>query len=1617
MSNLFTHTVQPLGSTTSPVEDLAAEVAEAFDKISDTYDIEPNMLTTFREAIGNFSLEDLQPHGVSKSFSEVHNITSKESSFLLKAVPEGGSLSISYVDNLGTTKILREVGVNTPFTGLDEFKVNGKQVKVNLDVPRGSSISLGVVYKGETFKLGGKKFLPNVFKKLDGTFKVKAVESGSEYELEYDRNINDFIDEFKISPGSEITFFSTEDGNEWTKIEVDSHSLGGNKVKFSSTSFNNTPTTYVTAYVNNTSLSGVINSLYKEFIEHKHGNEELTQNIDSYSLTNRVVSNDKIIYKDDNIVNYQYPQYFNREGHNPNLDAVFENSILGDVFISRQLTDGSGRYKGLDKDSNSIIFGDPSLGPKLRYSRENRSTLLSNIDNINGLKITTLDPSKWVLSLNNSQFYSTDTSGLKIKPENNLVDITSEDASIPNTVKVDAIEVGKLATIKDAKISSLKINDIHFKEHDNNVDLEVVPLPNSSGIAPQIFIRMPLTAKRFTAEEFNVDSGKFKQLAIGDVVFNEDLDKNLVITTNTDREINVNPKTNFKEGSFQNLELDNVSFGSIIFDKDTISGEDVLSIHSTASTSTIDVKAKTILRDVDIKSSTQDNLKIGDVLLSETDNKSLEFSSENNKPVIFSTPVEFKNITTNPGGTVNLNELVVGNTKVSANGNNTEVNTIDTSIDTTFKINSKSYLKETEIELGVIKSGKADTLKIGGSSFVGTPDGNIVVEPDNPTDNTITVRTKTLLSKGEADNFLARALNYNSSLVGKVTLAKDLQDNLEVTSEDEAKVIFKAPVVLDNAVANNLVMEGGTLKGTTVSGLKVGNIVFQKEDTSDSLEVIREDDVSKYLIKVPVNVTDLTANILDAESLKPVTIDFDGVKTTIDQDNNLVFSDKDKDDPKKVIFKSEVEMDKLSLKTFSTPLYRLYNKDKIELDADNYIQNINNRLVIVNSKAVNYVGSDKNSGIQFSHEQLGNYSAKQYISSNAGAKAVETERNFFFETDTTNGVYFIKNTSNKISVNGTQYGFNDATAQRNISDLTRWFRSDIYVGKIEGYSANLKTADESSKNGLVIGSTRLSVIGPGTDCPEGITVLESGDSIHLVQPMGDKETGCKNLSYQEVFTGPLNVKGAVSIDGGMTLTEDFITNGTLAGQNLVVANETELRDLVVTGGLKVSDKATFNSEVEFKNPLTFKNEVVSESNITARSFISTNNSEFQKSVEVTKDLNVGGDVAVQGSLTTKSGFRTDAKVIARGVETQALVASDTTINGGLVLNREMVLSGSAHFKNVLKVEGDIETNSKLSVRDGITTGSIHAIKEVYSRGKLTALDGAEIQGRTIQIGGADSAVTIDGKLQFNTSDVAFNSAVSIYENFKVAGNSEFNGKIEVKNGLDVEGSIKVTGNLTVDSNVKFASELKGKSLELDQTLAVKGSITGNSVTAQSIAIENNANIAHLFISGSLTTNTNTRLNAGESHLSSVTTTDTRSENSFAGKIVAAGGISSLRPIEVSESISVGNGNVLINNSGIKLVGDLTARSVKSDLLEGTASIQTPAAIAGSGNRIASSIATGIPARKFVRMNNFAVDGIAVFNSPVVVDTLLFRDLVYLDDNRDSDKAKGLNITARKAYYA
>lgn len=1315
MNELFQHTVQPIGSSTSPVEDLALEVSDAFNKISERLDIHPNIITSYKEAIGNPIFKDLKQHKITKQVTETHNILETESNIVLENIPDTSSLSLSYLYNSNNIN-LTEVNNLSDFTAYDQYKIEGKVITLNVKVQPGSSIAITAIYNCTTFDLNNEKILPNVFKKETGEWYLTATQvSESSYELDYDTNISDSLNNHITYLNSVLHIFSSEDGVNWQEVDVITYSIKSNKIEFKSDTLNFNTSTVFAVYVNNTSITQLLNNLYIEFLNHNHSNSNISKNIDIRDIVNRTVNVRNISYKNHKIPNYSFPQYLNREGHNASLDGVYENSMLGKLFISRILSADGEKYKGFDEDSNKLIFSDPDLGHALNFSKIEQALLLSSGGTLNGLKILTKGVSKYSLSLNNTFIYSDHSRGLKIEPEAKVLDITSNDYSNKYTVKTDNLQVKSNAEIK--------------------------------------------------------------------------------------------------------------------------------------------------------------NLRIGDILLEEnTLTKGLSVWTGNSKSII-----DFKS-------------------KVTLNS---------------------ADITTTSIQTGAVADLTSNKISIGNVEFKKDYDGN-------------------------------------------TSISKKLVEN------NQAIIKSTVPIEASSLKVNTLETTTLTnLKNVVVSEISINGFRFGKSNTSDNFDV-------------------------------------SGGK-------GLAFN-----------FSSDLNTNNLYSQQLHASNYLLRNNDKIVLDSKNYLTNLNDKFSFVQDEnSLNFIGSGKNTGITFKDSENNLPIFKQFISSNSGVNTTEGDRNLFLESDVSSGVYFLRPTNKKISSNGVVFGYNDPSAERNISDLSKWFRQDLYAGKLEVSSINAATATGDAKNGISIGSTKLSVVGPEQNCPSGLTIFESAEGIHLVQPLASDAEGCNNLVYQEVTSGTFNTKGDLSIEGNATVTEDLVVSGTIAGETLIITGESETESLEVNDTLKVNGKATFTSEVNFKNDLKLTNELVSQARIEAKTLEVKGGTILDKNVDIGGNLFVGGTISVNEGLNVNQGLSVNGVLKAKNIDVEGLKTTFIDNLGDLSVAGSLDLQGKAVIKNSLSVQGNAEITSNLNVNSSIISKNLYTIEEVACRGKLSVLGGAEIVGKNITLGTSDSVLQINGKLQFNTTDVTLNSSLKIYNSLRVSDDAEISGKLYNKNGIETDSYVKIVGALNVESSAQFNSNVSFKSASVSQNLDIQGSLIAASITTESLSLTGTANIANLNITNSLAMGLNTNLVAGNAKFTSLDVTDSNAYNNISGNLSVSKDLDVIKNMSVGQDLVFGNGSMIINSQGIKATeGDLEADNLKINRLEGKSRAQVPANILTNTHPIAVQIANSIPERNFIKLDNFVVEGISIFNNPVMVDTLVFKDLIYAGSASDYDKGfVGVDIIARRAVYA
>lgn len=451
-SNLFIHQVVPQNATISPVENLAVEVGEAFDKLHSLIGSK-NLVVNFSDLIGQFLLNDIQYHGFSKDVQE--SISAEDSNLELSySVDTNFNINASYMTGQ-TETVLTLVQPNTSFSGVNQFKVSGKLITLSNDL---SGKTIKFTYKG--LVNGFNNIKPNVIQDTNGYIKDLVKTATGVYTVSYNINVQeDVLKLFTRDPQSSLVYLiSTKDSN-YEIIPYEHYSINNNNITFNIEDSYAEDVTSVIVFVLNSTVTEFITSLYKEFINHSHGKNSFNRLIEHSSLLNNYKNTAKIYYKQLDIDNYPHPQYLNREGYNPSLVSAYENALLGDLFLSATITAEDQTYKTLSKNSYKILFGDPVVGSKLYYDTTLKSlNVLAGVAD-NGLNISVALDKKALSINNNSSYISENSTGTIIKGVKNTV-LIGADVNEQSTLQADNLISTKTADFNNVITNTFSIGDV-----------------------------------------------------------------------------------------------------------------------------------------------------------------------------------------------------------------------------------------------------------------------------------------------------------------------------------------------------------------------------------------------------------------------------------------------------------------------------------------------------------------------------------------------------------------------------------------------------------------------------------------------------------------------------------------------------------------------------------------------------------------------------------------------------------------------------------------------------------------------------------------------------------------------------------------------------------------------------------------------------------------------------------------------------------------------------------------------------------------------------------------------------------------------------------------------------
>lgn len=601
MSKYFEHIPQGT-NTVNQVENLATEVDTAFTSIEDLLFQDDQVNSSVNSSIGSLDNKYIKEYVPNKGL--ISNYTqnlyfprnSQEASLdLFPSLILGDLNTVSVINQIVpatvyTYKVNGILDNATDFTFVDKKVVFGKAPETNE--------SLVITYKGYNTTtpddpddwpfelryniLQHKQFDNTIINSFTFTsVGTQKTVSGYNFKNMCSTFVKSVID---TNPTDLNKYVAVYDSN-GTRINITNPEITTSYFRF------NTDDTIATAtvklYVANASLGTLIECIYRLFYAHDHGTNG-GNNINHgallglYENTYDSNGNPVINYKVSDKLNYDHPQYLNREGfvNDPN---IYNNSFLGDLLLAS--TENGNRRNNLNANSVKLVFGEYASGHKMYFNQADNCLWVDSISK-DGVKFLT-PQDKRAISINDHSFVDTTyTSGntdkalkltLKSEDDNQLGVLQLTRKRIVGGVATDDDKAKllsydsefSLSLIKDtltidngAKISFgspslidiVKENDgLHFKTEDTGV---------STG-ASDVHFDVKVFANNLKAE--HVDAKEIHLKADQKIVFNTDLHESneydFINYDNSQLNIKSNSSVNFNNnGRLTGLTFDNRQF-------------------------------------------------------------------------------------------------------------------------------------------------------------------------------------------------------------------------------------------------------------------------------------------------------------------------------------------------------------------------------------------------------------------------------------------------------------------------------------------------------------------------------------------------------------------------------------------------------------------------------------------------------------------------------------------------------------------------------------------------------------------------------------------------------------------------------------------------------------------------------------------------------------------------------------------------------------------------------------------------------------------------------------------------------------------------------------------------
>lgn len=845
-TNFFEHETIPQNSTISPVENLAVETSDAFTRLS-TILSTSSILPSFSSVIGSYTLLDINYHGFEEDYTESFSLEDSTKDIVLATEPTD-IISVSYLNVTTNSEVYLSPRLTAQeFTDKNQYKVIGKVLSLSGDF---TNITLKIKYKGIRKSFGNLNLRPNIIKNSNNSYLVNLVRKDDfTYSLTYDVNLSTNIEKIFGGPVLDPSkiYLLIKDGDEFKNISFESVYESGKDLIF--TLEQELDDDYqAVVYISNVTISEFLTGFYKEFLQHSHAKDGSENLITHSDLLDLYKNTSTIFYKDLGIVNYDHPQYLNREGYNSSLTAVYENALLGDLFLASKINENDQEYKTLLKNSNSILFGDPVRGSKIYFDAQKKVINLLSGNNLNGLNIEVSNSQK-ALMINNASYLQESSSELNISGKNSVVKVVAQNVSETSKLIADNIEAVDSIATPSLKTDEINVGNVLVSKEGDNIHVGLKdPTVNAKLVTTVTSEFTDLNADHFNAATISV--GDSDRIEIDELNYITKHDKGFEVNSSgTTKFVTSGLRTGLSVGKNDELSVN-------------LYTADYLGQQSSIIDTNVYVETPT-QTDTYLLQSTKEQVTYGSNVYkfqgeSESGIITIENLKEWRRANLHAGNVESYSLTLKTSDGVKKNGLIIGNTKISSIGTGLDCPAGMTLVESSDIVSIIKPLPEDQVECSDVNY---QGLNAGATQIFGmlsVDDSILAVEnitageslisrtlsvSDLATLKTLNVQSETVFS-GTADfNGFAKFLNRV-----EVTGSVDIDGSVSATDlavENYMAVGGTLTVVGQTILKNNVIIEGSlsTSAGFTTIGpiqsdsLKTGPIESENIKAVGGLDV------------------------------------------------------------------------------------------------------------------------------------------------------------------------------------------------------------------------------------------------------------------------------------------------------------------------------------------------------------------------------------------------------------------------------------------------------------------------------------------------------------------------------------------------------------------------------------------------------------------------------------------------------------------------------------------------------------------------------------------------------------------------------------------------------------